>query len=537
MNCYFAVVSASFAAVVLCALTPAQSRAQTSAVPTDTPAPPRFDIHEFRVDGNSVLAALRIEKAVYPFLGERRTVEDVEAARAALEVAYRDAGYGTVMIETPEQQVVDGVIRLLAVEAPVSRLRVTGAQYFSQGRILDKVPALAEGQVPNFKLVTEQLAGVNRSSDRRVTPMLRPGKETGTTEVDLTVEDKLPLHGSVELNNRASANTTASRLQASLRYDNLWQREHSVGLQVQLSPQKSSEVKVFAASYSIPGEKGLWLFSALRSDSATVAGIGDTTVIGKGSIFGLRYVHLLAADERSSDTLTLGLDYKDFDESVNIGVGSEAPGGFQTPIRYLPFSLNYAATRNDDKGRWLASASLVLALRGLASRETQFETKRFGAQGNFSLIKADLTREHKLAQGWGLTAKVEAQISAQPLIGNEQFVVGGVDSVRGYLEASAVGDNALRGSLELHTPALLAGRVPGLESLHGLAFLDAAYLRLRSPLPKQAASYSLAGVGLGLRAQAGPRLRLSLQAGWPLHELAGKQKTEPRVHASGAFEF
>ena len=219
---------------------PLAGAAHAQSAPAADAATPRFDVLEYRVEGNSVLPAERIERAVYPFLGERRTVADVESARVALEAAYRNAGYGTVVVDTPEQRVTDGVVTLQVLQAPVTRLRVVGAQYYSQGRILDQVPALAEGEVPNFKAVTAQLATVNRSADRRVTPLLRPGKAPGTTEVDLSVEDQFPLHGSLELNNQSSPNTTESRLQASLRYDNLWQREHSVSAQVQVSPEKTS---------------------------------------------------------------------------------------------------------------------------------------------------------------------------------------------------------------------------------------------------------------------------------------------------------
>ena len=90
---------------------------------------PTFGLFEFRVEGNSVLPVERIERAVYPFLGERRTVADVEAARVALEAAYRDAGYATVVVDTPEQRIVDGIVTLQVMQAPVSRLRVVGAKY------------------------------------------------------------------------------------------------------------------------------------------------------------------------------------------------------------------------------------------------------------------------------------------------------------------------------------------------------------------------------------------------------------------------
>lgn len=513
------------------------SAAATQAVAQDTaatsPATARFDIFEYRIEGNSVLSAEVIERRVYPFLGEKRSVDDVEAARTALEAAYREAGYGTVVVDTPEQKVTDGVVTLQVLQAPVARLRVVGSRYFSQGRILEKVPALAEGQVPNFKIATEQLATVNRSADRRVTPLLRPGKAPGTTEVDLTVEDKAPLHGSLELNDKYSVNTTRTRLQASLRYDNLWQLEHSIGVQVQVSPQDTSQVRVISGSYTVPTDTGPWVFSAIKSDSTTVAGIGGTTVFGKGSIYGLRRILLLGNDEKMNHSLTAGADYKNFKETVSVG----ADQGFATPLRYLPLSLGYSATLIDKQGFSQAGVGLTVALRGLVSNEAQFADKRFKAQSNFSILKFDAARTQTLSTALTLFGKLEGQISSQPLISNEQFVAGGVDSVRGYRDATAVGDNALRGSLELRSGPLAAERLTWLSGLRAHAFMEGAALWLRSPLPAQDRRAGLLGMGFGLRAQAFQHSSLALDFAWPLRDAGGVEKGSFRVHASGVFEF
>lgn len=497
-------------------------------------APPaRFDIVEYRVQGNSVLPPERIERAVYPFLGPQRTVADVESARVALETAYRDAGYGTVLVDTPEQRITQGVVTLQVLQAPVSRLRVVGARYYSQGRILEKVPGVAEGQVPNFKAVTEQLASVNRSADRRVTPLLRPGKTPGTTEVDLTVEDKAPLHGSLELNNKYSANTTRPRLQGSLRYDNLWQREHSLGLQVQTSPADTSQVRVFSGSYTVPVSDGLWVASAIKSDSETVAGVGGITVFGRGEIYGLRRVLSPAPTETFYQSTTLGVDYKSFKESVTVG-GNQ---GFDTPVRYLPFSLLYSATHTDKQGAWQGGGGIVFALRGFGSHEKEFADKRYFGQGNFSVLKFDLARTQNLPRSMNFHAKLEGQLSSQPLISNEQFVAGGADSVRGYLEATAVGDYALRGSLELRSGHLGPERWAWLGNLRAHAFMEGAGLWLKSPLPGQDYRAGLLGAGFGLRAQAFQSFSLSLDLGWPLRDAGLTTQGSPRLHASGLFEF
>ncbi|MBC7955690.1 MAG: ShlB/FhaC/HecB family hemolysin secretion/activation protein [Cytophagales bacterium] len=508
---------------------PAPSASSTDA----TLAAARFDVFEYRVEGNTVLPPERIERAVVPFLGEKRTVADVEAARLALETAYRDAGYGTVLVDIPEQRVNSGVVVLQVLQTPVSRLRVIGAKYYSQGRILDKVPALAEGTVPNFKVVSEQLASVNRSADRRVTPLLRPGKLPGTTEVDLTVQDQSPLHGSLELNNKYSANTTKTRLQASLRYDNLWQLEHSLGVQAQVSPQDTSEVKVISASYTVPMGTGLMVLSAIRSNSSTVAGVGDTAVFGRGSIYGLRRMFIDGSETRTQ-SVTLGADYKDFSETVTVG-GAE---GFSTPIRYLPLNASYSTTLMDKDGSSSqAGIGVVLALRGLASRQSEFDDKRFLAQNNFSILKFDLARTHKLSRGLVLSGKLDGQVSSQPLISNEQFVGGGVDSVRGYLEASAVGDKGLRLSFELRGPNFMADDKGLLADLRAHAFFEGAGLWLKSPLPGQDARAGLLSTGFGLRMRARRYGSLGLDLGWPLRDAGQTEKGSARLHASGTLEF
>src|SRR6202000_2137834 len=97
------------------------------------------------------------------------------------------------------------------------------SHYFDQEKIKQQAPSLKEGSLPNFKDVTKDIVSLNRWPDRRVTPALRAGVTPGTVDVDLNVEDTLPLHGSIELNNRQSPSTTALRSSISMRYDNLWQ--------------------------------------------------------------------------------------------------------------------------------------------------------------------------------------------------------------------------------------------------------------------------------------------------------------------------
>src|SRR5690606_32807684 len=101
--------------------------------------------------------------------------------------------------------------------------------------------------------------------------------------------------GSLELNDDYIRNTTRLRLNGAVRYDNLWQREHSVGFSFQLTPEDPSEVKVFSGTYLFRPD--LWdllvvLYGVKSASDVTALGSsgGGVGVIGNGIIAGARVI-------------------------------------------------------------------------------------------------------------------------------------------------------------------------------------------------------------------------------------------------------
>lgn len=494
-------------------------------------APPRFDVMEYAIEGNTVLPAIDIERAVYPFLGPEKTLDDVERARAALETAYQNAGYRTVAVEIPEQRADGGVIRLRVVEGRIGQVRVTGSRYYSQGRILSQAPAAAEGEVPYFGALQRDLQDLNQAGGRRIVPILRPGKSPGTTDIDLSVEDKPPLSASLEVNNQYSPNTTHSRLAGSVRYDNLWQREHGLSVQFQTTPEDTDETKAISASYVAPLEGGDALAAYGVRSNSRVAALGNVAVLGRGSIIGLRYVHPLAARAGTSRSFTAGADYKHFRENV---VLTGAPP-VETPIRYLPFSFMYSLGMADAGGRWDLSTGVGVLFRGMMAREREFENKRYDAHANYMVWKWDVARSQSLGKRFGLHARFDGQFADQPLVSNEQFVAGGAGSVRGYLQSEALGDNGAHLGFELRGPAF--HEEEWTAELRPHAFVEGAWLRVLSPLPGQTTVVTLASAGFGLNLRALNSFSLSLNLGWPMRATTYSPSWQPRVQFSSTLEF
>lgn len=490
-----------------------------------------LDIAEYRVEGVTRLSAAEVETALLPFVGPRRRLEDVERARAALEKAYSDRGYQAVTVAVPPQTVREGVIALVVTEGRIGRLRVKGSRYFSLNDIKRHAPSMAEGTVPNFNDIVRDIALLNQLSDRRVTPALQRGEAPGTIDVDLVVQDTLPLHAAVELNDRYSAQTTPLRLNGSLRYDNLWQAGHTVGFSFQIAPQRLSDAKVFSLFYVVRLADVPWLDFTLSgiSQDSDVSTLGGAAVKGRGKIFGGRATFTLPGAAGFSHTLSAGVDYKSFDEEIEQGV---------TPIRYWPVTAQYAATWQEESALTTVGATAILNLPAFSNSDLAFDEKRYQATASFFDWKADLSRDQGLPGDVRLFGRIQVQYTHDPLIGPEQFTAGGAESVRGYLEAQVAGDRGAAATVEVRSPSLAGwfGK-PVLDEWRFHAFADAAEVWVLAPLPEQKPRLSILSVGCGTRLRLLGHASGTLEVAVPLESQGEIGKGEVRFlfRVSGEF--
>ncbi len=474
----------------------AQPAAPAAAPATPQAVPRHFEIDEFRVEGNTTLSEIDIDHAVEKSLGPNRTTQDVEAARAALEKAYADKGFPTASVEIPVQRVTDGVVIVSVTERKVGRLRVTGSRYFALDDVRAGAPSVAEGRVPNVTQLQHDIMTLNQRPDRSVTPVLKAGIAPDTVDVDLQVTDTLPLHGSLELNNAYSQATKPLRLLATLSYDDLWQRGDSATLAYQIAPERSRDVNVVSGSYlfHIPGTDLSLLGSYVHSDS-NVTTVGDTNVVGRGDIAGVRLLIPLGTDAHFTHSASIGADYKKMTQDTAVG-GTEN----DSPLTYYPFTASYQATWYDgNQNQTNLTASLTSTFRGLGSGQAAFDNKRAFATPNFTYVRADLTRLQGLPYGMQIYGHVTGQLAAEPLVSNEQFSLGGMYSVRGYLESEALGDYGVALQVELRSPDIAARISERINELRLFAFGDVGDTAIFNPLPEQANAFFLSSVGVGVR--------------------------------------
>src|SRR3546814_4151161 len=126
------------------------------------------------VKGNTVLAADKVERAIYPYTGPGKTPTDVEGARAALQKAFEDAGYIAVSVFIPEQGTESGLIALEVQPPAIGQVLVEGAK--NPDAVRAQAPSLTPGSTPNLPAFQRDVIAMNQLSNRRVTPELRAGK-------------------------------------------------------------------------------------------------------------------------------------------------------------------------------------------------------------------------------------------------------------------------------------------------------------------------------------------------------------------------
>jgi hemolysin activation/secretion protein len=482
-----------------------------------------FDIQEYRVLGNTVLTNRDIETVLYPLLGDHKTLADVEIARALLEKTYHDRGFGTVFVDIPEQEVADKVVRLKVTEGRLHEVRISGARYFSDRKILSAVPEAKVGAVPNLPALQQQIAAVGvQSADRAVVPILKAGPVPGTVDLALKVDDHLPIHGSIEMDNQNTPNTRSLRTTASLSYNNLFQDFDSLSAQYQVAPQDSAQVSVFAASYTWGAAGGLHPSLYFIDSNSNVPTVGTFGVLGKGQIVGAHLAYFTSESPVAPQSITLGVDYKHFRQTIAL----QSSPGLNTPITYTNLSLAYAGTWSSDLLVGSLGSSANFGPRGLPNDPSSFANKRFEGQPNYFYVKLDGSLVAHLPQGFQLILRADGQFAAEPLITNEEFTITGADGVRGYLEAEVLADKGIKGGVQFQSPT---AKLHGFSFGDVFVFYDAGRAALIGSLPNEPASTVLSSWGAGVHLLTSYWLNGSLTWADPLRNGPNTRRGDSRI--------
>ncbi|MBP9712918.1 MAG: ShlB/FhaC/HecB family hemolysin secretion/activation protein [Sterolibacterium sp.] len=512
-----------------------------------------FHIQRFAVEGNTLLSAPQVLALTAPYTGQNRVYGDVQRALEALEGAYRSAGYQTVRINVPEQELTQGVVRFVVTEAVIGKITVGGNQHFSEANVRAALPALQEGQAPNARLLSENIQLANDNPARQLNVTLSVGTDARHIDAKVAVSDEPPQKIIATLDNTGSAATGRLRTGLAWQQAHLLQTDQTLTLAYTTSPDapEGVRVNVYSATYHLPiyalGDSLDLLYgnSSINAPSVQTTGFG---LAGKGSVALLRYNHYFPRQGEFSNKLSLGYEHKYFNTRCSIG-GVEQP--INPPVAAVPACTPYTTRLLGATyaGQWQTatqSADYQLALatnlptgsrylyQGALDRYSQIANR--AVPDHFTLLRLGGSYTTTLPAHWQARAALSGQYSPHGLVAGEQFSLAGSNAVRGFGERVVTADQGHLLNLEIYTPELASWLgLPG--NLRALAFYDLARGRnigVQNPAtatPATAAHLGIAAGGLGVRYNL--RKTFSLRADVANVTKAGPVGTEERGDWSG----
>ena len=590
-----------------------------------TNASPRFEVRAYEIRGDTLLSTNTLMSIFARRTGTNVALSDITQAASDLQMEYRNRGYPTVNVTIPPQQLTNGIVKIRVFQGRLSEILVDQNRYFSSNNVMRALPSLRTNIILNGALFQAELDRANANQDRQIYPQLEPGLVENTTALHLKVKDRLPLHAKLDFNNQSSPGTPELRVNTSASYQNLWQLEHSVGVQYSFSPQSYKSggswdfydqplVANYGAFYRLPlarpesvaetvaaqpnsfgydeasrkfrlpaasGRSELNFYASRSTIDTDVMTLLNQTLFNTNgnslnrqdlqqditinSTLGTRLSIPLPASARFQSGFSTGFDYKEYaltSYKTNIfTLTSEIldtisnPGRVVTNINvstiyspvpttsrslnYLPLSLRYDASLRDARG----ATTFGLGLSGNAwysgsQRNLQLIAGSTQSSGHWVILSPSLSRDFVIRTNWILSFHAEGQWANQPLISNEQFGLGGVNSVRGYQEGQVFGDTGWWLGLEQKTPPHQVGLVYRNHplSVRGSVFMEYGQAFLLDPQGRQDQT-ALWGTGFGGVASIGATWEARLLFSWPLLDAGAAHAGQPRFNFSLTAQF
>lgn len=483
------------------------------------------------VEGNTLLPEQVLIDCVRAFEGRPLTVEELQAAAAKVQEMYVRRGYATTRVVVPPQEVKDGIVRLRVLEGRVGAVTVEGNRYFStEHNYLPYLPST--GEPLNLDTLKRNLRYLNVHPDIKADAVLTPGKEPQTTDVVLHAAERHPYHVSLRADNAGAGQMSSARAYLTLQYDNLFDRSQILLVQAGTTPWDWSQLRQYVISYYVPlaplgGPLGHSITAYAGYSSAASQAVSELfTLGGKGTVVGAQYNLPLPDIGDVVEDLTLGAEYQQTETVIGMDVTE-----IKNEVRSLPLSARWSASCRHNDGvtsgylgvRWQRDGLLCDFDRSAYARE------REGAGTSFLIGTVGLQRLQHLGRGWTCSLRAGAQLADDQLLPSYQLGLGGYDTVRGYRQRAAVGDEGLNAGLEVRTPVLphlLPERFGDQTQL--LGFLDYGRVHRLGAPSGQPGSDQLLGVGVGARASlfdSGLTARADL--GWALTDIASTSHNEP----------
>ncbi len=462
----------------------------------------------FSFTGNTVISQAELEALTQPYVGSSLTLSDLEEVAANVATLYKRKGYTLATTYVPQQQIRFGVVTIAILEGRVGEIFVTGNQHYSTEFIRGRFAQAMEDNVVRNVALERALLLLNEYPNLKVSALLEPGASTGSTNVHVKAEDKLPFHATLDFNNYGFNTISRYRFGAGVEFGNVLFNGATLNLNG-IMGDHPDQLFFQTGAYAVPiGVHGTKLvLSGSNGQFDVGAELAALQIHGIIKTYDISVTHPFIKTRFQTLTAETGFASKD---SRLFTLGSLTS---DDAIRLVKLGMNY--DRLDLSGRTYFSLygfqGLGEMLGGMENDAPQ--ASRQGADDRFTKGTLYAGRIQSLGLGALLIVRANGQATTGPVAVIEQMLLGGPDSVRGYQLGERFVDEGYTVSAETRVPLFPSV----LGSTQGAVFIDYGAGRLHNPQPGEQPSSSLTGTGVGLQTEL-PYFstRLRFDVGFPI---------------------
>ena len=490
-----------------------------------------------------------IKNGLAGFLGKPLYAHDLSRISQTILDWYRAHQLPVVDVAFPEQDINSGTVQAVVTIYRLGKVKIEGNKWFSS-RLLKSKMALRPGSPIDFDILKGDLNRLNGNPFRQVGAVLERSDTPGDTDLDLKVQDRLPIRVYASYDNDGLPVTGRDQYSAGFNWGNVFGLDQQFSYRFITSPDLWQTRNRGAGHSDDPrfmAHSGSYLAPLPWGDAISVFGSYVEQVPNLGPNFdqvghslqmSVRYQKSLPTIGSMTEQLQIGFDYKRSDNNLAYG-GTQISASTTNVEQFLAV---YDATRTDSYGQTAVENQFVYSPGGLSNGNNTavfVASGVTGAKANYLYDNLQITRETYLPYQFSSVIRLDGQLASDELLASEQLGAGGTDSVRGYNPRSANGSQGILASLELRSPSYGPLQKLGIADDTGqlLAFYDAGFVSDLHQQTGQAKSASLQSVGFGARYGIGRYLDLRFDYGWQLTKPPGATHTGNLADISVTFAY
>ncbi|MPM45122.1 hypothetical protein SDC9_91807 [bioreactor metagenome] len=393
-----------------------------------------FAVKKIEFDTTEILSAEELANVARKYEGRELGLQDLNVMLEEINELYYSKKVITAKAILPPQKITDGVVRVKLIEGHYGDFKITGNKYTHAEYILNRIN-VKKMQLVRLDELEKNLTYFNRTNDISLKAELVPGKEVGTTDCILHVQEPSLWETTLYADNAGSKDSGLYRIGALVTVNSLNGGRESLVI----NPTWTKGTLAGSIYYSQPidnyGTKVGFSYSKNALD--IIDGFLESMdVEGNSEDLGLNFSRPLKVTSDIKTEAFADVHHK-LSETDFFGENL-----LHTVLN--TYTAGYSVQQNLKDGLWYANLSGT-HIHG--SQKDNYSNESF-SRGNMTLIRQQAFSSKQI-----FTLHTSAQYSnSKELPSAEQFSLGGISTVKGFKESAISGEKGYYFGVEYSIP-------------------------------------------------------------------------------------